>query len=414
MPNGELHEKMVEKIIDLIEELNAEILNSVGENINKIGKLSPTKARQLVQQLIFGEDYNKIVKELSKVTGLGKKEIEKLFIKTAKENQLFAKQFYEAKKVPFIPFEENEILQKQVELFSKTTEEMYSSLIDSGFYVIDGKNVPITKVYNHMLEKSLMAITTGQTNYQEEMRRITKEMALRGIRTRLINGKDTGTMVVDYASGRSRRLDSVVRMHLLGDVRDMSNKLQEDFGKEFGADGVEISAHINPAPDHENAQGHQFKIEEYIKLNNGEEATDYNNDKITLVSDEKGNYRPISTLNCMHYEWHIVLGVSKPRYSKEQLEEINRSNKEGFNYNGKHYTNYEGTQLQRQLETRIRQNKDQQIVARASNDMEEVDLCQRNIRNLTKNYKKLAKISGLPMKKDRLIVSGFTKITINQ
>ena len=405
MPNDKLQEKMIEKIIDLLEELNVEILQSVGESINKIGKLTPTKAHQLVQQLMFGEDYNKIIKKIKQVTGLNKKQIETLFIETAKENQVFAKQFYDAKKVPFVPFEDNKILQKQVQLFNKTTQNFYDKVMKTGFYIIDGQNVPITKAYNHVLEKSLMAITTGQTTYQEEMARITKEMALKGIRTRVIKGKDTGTFIVDYASGRTRRLDSVVRMHLFDELRDMSNKLQEDFGEEFGADGIELSAHINPAIDHEDAQGHQFSRKEFAKLNNGEEATDYNGDKITLDHDENGEYRPISTMNCQHYIFSIVLGVSKPRYSKEELQKINEENKEGFTYEGKHYTNYEGTQLQRQLETRIRQNKDQQIVANARGDIEDAEICQKNIRLLYKKYRELSQISGLPMKKQRLIVN---------
>lgn len=413
MPNEELQEKMVEKVIDLFEELNAEILENVGKSIKKIGKLTPTKAHQLVQQLMYGEDYNKIIRKITKVTGLGKKEIENIFIDAAKKNQKFAKQFYDAKKVSFTPYEKNKILQKEVDAFIKSTEQYYKKITDTGFYIVDGKKVPIKDVYNHMLEKSLMSVSTGQTTYQEEMRRITKEMAAKGIRTRIIEGKDTGTYIVDYASGRTRRLDSVLRMHLLGAMRDMSNKLQEDFGKEFGADGIEISVHINPAIDHENAQGHQFKFKEYSKLNKGLEATDYKGNRITLDHDENGSYRPVSTLNCRHYEWQIVLGVSKPRYSQEQLDEIIRKNKEGFTFEGKHYTNYEGTQLQRQIETKIRNYKDQQIMAKARGDMEDAEKCQKQIKILTRKYNDLHKISGLPTKKDRMVVSGYHPIKVD-
>lgn len=413
MPNEELQEKMVEKVINLFEELNAEILENVGKSIKKIGKLTPTKAHQLVQQLMYGEDYNKIIRKITKVTGLGKKEIENIFIDAAKKNQKFAKQFYDAKKVPFTSYEKNKLLQKEVDAFIKSTEQYYKKITDTGFYIVDGKKVPIKDVYNHMLEKSLMSVSTGQTTYQEEMRRITKEMAAKGIRTRIIEGKDTGTYIVDYASGRTRRLDSVLRMHLLGAMRDMSNKLQEDFGKEFGADGIEISVHINPAIDHENAQGHQFKFKEYEKLNKGLEATDYKGNRITLDHDENGSYRPVSTLNCRHYEWQIVLGVSKPRYSQEQLDEIIRKNKEGFEFEGKHYTNYEGTQLQRQIETKIRNYKDQQIMAKARGDMEDAEKCQKQIKILTRKYNDLHKISGLPTKKDRMVVSGYHPIKVD-
>ena len=54
--------------------------------------------------------------------------------------------------------------------------------------------------------------------------------------------------------------------------------------------------------------------------------------------------RHVGELNCYHYIYSIVLGVSKPLYSKEELETDKRANEEGFEFEGKHYTMYEGTQ----------------------------------------------------------------------
>ena len=110
----------------------------------------------------------------------------------------------------------------------------------------------------------------------------------------------------------------------------------------------------------------------------------------------------------------IVLGVSEPICSKEQLEADKQANMNGFEFEGNHYTNYEGTQLQRQLETKIRQYKDRQIGAKAINDTDEVYHCQEKIRQLTDKYYDLHKVSGLPTKIDRLRVDGYRKININK
>ena len=65
---------------------------------------------------------------------------------------------------------------------------------------------------------------------------------------------------------------------------------------------------------------------------------------------------------------------------------------------------YEGTQLQRQIETKIRQLKDRQIGARSMEDFEEVGKYQRKITQLTQKYNDLCKISGLQPKKTRMQV----------
>ena len=106
----------------------------------------------------------------------------------------------------------------------------------------------------------------------------------------------------------------------------------------------------------------------------------------------------ISEYNCYHYIFSIVLGVSKPQYSDKQLKEIiNNANKK-TTFDGKEYTQYELTQLQRRIESAIRQEKDTQILARASEDNELVLQSQTRITQLTTKYRQLCNVSGLPNK----------------
>ena len=91
--------------------------------------------------------------------------------------------------------------------------------------------------------------------------------------------------------------------------------------------------------------------EEFEKLQTEGMAYDYKNKFINMhMPTKKGmsvNFRPISEYNCYHYTFAIVLGVNNPEYTNEKLQEINDNNKKGFEFEGKHYTNYEvldGTQ----------------------------------------------------------------------
>jgi hypothetical protein len=130
----------------------------------------------------------------------------------------------------------------------------------------------------------------------------------------------------------------------------------------------------------------------------------------SLDHDDNGTYRPISELNCYHYIFSIILGVSEPEYSDKELKDIIKANDEGFEYEGKHYTNYQGEQLQRALERKIREQKDIQILAKASDNKELTGEAQNNITLLTRKYKELSDVSGLPPKMKRLQVANYKRV----
>lgn len=410
MLNEETQEKLAELVVDKIEELNKYIIEEIGKSLLEIGKLTPSKAYQLEQTIKYGASYNKIIKKIKDITKLNEKEIDNIFKELAKKNQQWAKVYYDYRGLDFIPYGQNKALQNQVKAIAKITKDTYRNIMQTSAYSILKGNktyyTPISKIYQDVLDEAVISISQGKETYNQSIRRIMKELASKGLRQ------------VDYSTGYSRRLDSSVRMNVLDGMKQLSNEVQRQFGEEFNADGIEISVHLNPAPDHNKIQGRQFstikpsknKLSEWEKLQNGKKAKDYKGNIYSLDHDDNGTYRPISTMNCYHYIFSIILGVNKPQYSDEQLKQINSKNTKGFDFEGKHYTMYEGTQLQRKIETEIRKQKDIQIGARSINDIEEIEKSQNKIRKLSQKYKKLSDISGLPTKMQRLSVSGYRRI----
>lgn len=380
-------ERLTERLVNRIEELNAYFVEKLGKQITTIGNVMPSQVRELMQTIQYGADIDEIMNKIAEITNLNVNDIYSIFEEVAKQNQSFAKQFYEYKRVKFIPYEQNKALQRQVRAIAKATVEEYINISNTMTYTIynelgEKTFTNLSKTYQKITDRAILNISQGRESFDTVMKKTMKDLTRNGLRT------------VDYASGYSRRLDSSVRMNLMDGVRRLNRELQEQFGEEFGADGVEVSHHINPAPDHDTVDGKQFSKEEYEKVNN-------------LLT------RHVGELNCYHFTYSIILGVSKPLYSKEQLQADKEANKKGFEFEGNHYTNYEGTQLQRQLETKIRQYKDRQIGAKAINDMDEVYHCQEKITQLTQKYNDLSNASGLPTKIDRLRVEGYNKISGN-
>ena len=398
MLSQEVEERLAERLVDRIEEANSSILKKIGEAIKQISTLTPSQAYQIQQILKYGGTYNEIAKELARVSGKNVQDIYKIFEEVAKNNKQFAKQFYKYRGIDYIPYSKDIALQNMVKSLASITADMYRNISNTrgiGFLFRnkDGQMYfkDVQQAYYEIIDRGILAISQGKETFQTEMRKIIKDVG--------------GNGVVIYESGRTRRLDSAVRMNLLDGIRQVSNETAQRFAEEYNADGIEISVHSNPAPDHADIQGRQFSNEEYEKLESGDIATDYKGNKY-----DGSDKRHISEYNCYHKIFPIVLGVSKPEYTDKQLNDIRESNLSGFDFEGKHYTNYEGTQLQRRIETAIRKQKDTQILARASGDTELVEQSQNKIRLLTSKYNDLCKASGLLPKKIRMQISGYRRI----
>lgn len=397
-------ELLIERLTRRVEQANTYFLKSIGSSIKKIRELTPTQAHELVQILKYGGNYDEIVRKIAKYTSLNINEIEDIFFDYAKKDQMFYEKFYKYRKTPFIPFEQNSVLKTQTMALSNIVRnEMYNFARTNVLgYTINGKFLNLRDTYNQLLDEAFLNVGQGKTTFDSAMAKILKDIGGSGIKT------------LNYQSGRSVRLDSAIRMQLKSRLGELHEENQKIIGEEIDFDGWEISVHEFPAPDHQDAQGKQFSIEEYDKLQSGLNAKDYTGKVITLDHDGKNGYRPIHELNCYHYPFTIVLGVSKPQYSEKELKEIIDRNNKGFDFDGKHYNMYEGTQLQRNLERRIREQKDIQILAKASGNEQLIGQTQKNITIYTNKYNQLSKTSGLPTKIERMKVSKYKRKDVSK
>ena len=416
MLSEEVIDKVVERIVQRYENANTAILKKIGETIKKIGTLKPSDALRLQSILKYGGSYEKIAKELSKLTGLTIQDIYKIFEQVSKENLEFAKEFYRYRNKDFIPYKDNFALQQQVESISRATVDEFisnTSMLGYGLQDANGNIIyrGIRETYNRLIDEAIMSIASGKETFQESMYRQLKTLGSGGLKVIYPSTYVDKNGVVKH---HVRRLDSVLRTSIKEGVRELHNANQEIIGEEIDADGIEISVHSNPAIDHEEVQGRQFSNEEYAKLDNGEEAQDYKGNTYTLDHDGKNGYRQISTLNCYHVIFSIVLGVSKPLYSDKELKQIIDDNNKGFEFEGKHYSMYEGQELLRKIELELRKAKDEQILGRSSGIIENIENAQNRITKLTHKYRDVLKASGLHSKLDRAKVTGYKRVAIKE
>ena len=119
------------------------------------------------------------------------------------------------------------------------------------------------------------------------------------------------------------------------------------------------------------------------------------------VRGAEEHIRPIGELHCYHRAFSVVIGVDEPRYTDKQLKEIRTKNNDGFEFEGKHYTLYEGSQLQRRIELELRKTRETKILAISSGEQEAINKYRQRERQLLNKYKELIDISGLPSQLER-------------
>lgn len=404
MLNEELQEKLLSVFDKRFQDYNTKVLEELGNVINQFKDLSPSQAYKLAQQLKYNTTINDLLKELSKISGLSVEDLKKVLERVAKENIDFADVYYKSRGLDTPIYEQNKALQRLVSsVYSITGKEFKNIAKSTGFRLLDNNGKPlfldIDKTYKEVIDRCVVAVSQGKETYQQVMRSTLKQLSSSGVRK------------IEYESGYSKRLDSSIRMNILDSMRQVANESQILFGKEFDSDGIEVSVHEMPAPDHELVQGRQFSNKEFENFQNDRKAIDYTG-MVFEPEFEGHDRRSISEYNCYHYIFSIVLGVSKPQYSEKQLQEIIDNKNKIFEFDGKTYNMYEGTQLQRKIETAIRQEKDTQILAKASEDNDLILQSQTKITQLTTKYKQLCSVSGLLNKlSTRASVSGYRRIS---
>lgn len=363
-----------------IDRVNSDYLQKVGEQIKAIGELNPSSINRLAQMRVYGANVLKIKEALAKALDMSVQEVQQLLERAAREEYASADFLAVERGRNVVPLEYNFSLQQYIQALAAQT---------AGNFLNYSNTTNIDTAYQEVVSDAIDAVSRGVTDYNSAIRSSMRKLGGDGLR-------------VTYASGLTRRLDTAIRMNILDGTKQIAQEAQRQIGEQIGADGVELSAHPYSALDHEPAQGRQFSLEEYQKMQSGITFQDVDGNQYA------GFRRAISQWNCRHFASYIILGVSPRRYTDEQLAQWRESNHKGCEIDGQHYTTYQASQLMRKLETKVRQQKDIANLAKASGDDVLRREAQANIRDLRAKYAEVASKAGLRQRTDKMIVESYS------
>lgn len=392
-----------EAIYTRLNKLNRAYLEQIGKKVKEIGEMSPGDLHKLQRMQTYGED---VETELERIAAKNADEIRSIIEAVAKDTYEAALPAMTAHGIAHIPYEENTALKRYVESITRQTVGEYINLTQhtafcifgadgttKSFFKENSRKIPtsLSDTYTRVIDEAVTAAQMGEIDYQSAMRQTMRALSDCGIRT------------VDYATGYSRRLDTAVRQNVLWGIKQCASGTAEQVGEDFGADGWEISYHSNPRPSHVAMGGRQYAAGSVGKTVNGKYYPPFSgapNAPETLLQD----------YNCLHRKFPILLGISEPAYDEDELAALNARDRQTFEYEGKQYTGYEATQVQRRLETEMRRQKDRANLFAVSGDEDGRRAAQEKLNILSRKYKEFSDAAGLDTHKERTSVSGFHRV----
>lgn len=367
-----VQEALEDRLDALVSGVSARVQLVIADALKRAKKENWTYADSYLR---YNQDVSKINQILTDGAFTANQSIDQLFNEMAELNDQWAAGFYEAKKVTQTPAANNAAMAGILNEAKKQSERFINATFQTtvvGMLDTSGNFSNVRDYYKQSVSKAVTGMLSGSEAYSKAVKGAVSDMVNSGLR-------------VQYASGHTRELYGAARMNVMDTYRQTLSDLRKVQGKEFGADGWEISAHSPCAPDHVDYQGLQFSTKEFEKI-------------------QSSLARPFEMWNCKHIVYPVILGISNRAYSDTDLAEMKYSSEELLSFKGiggedLEMTRYEASQYQRQIEQSLRKAKTEEYLFKeAGQDTSEL---KSAIRQRQAEYKRISADVGLTTRPER-------------
>lgn len=362
------------------------IMSEVVERIKNANEVTPLIDWTLGRLAAIGESKSRIKKIISNALIDTDLQIDKIYERAVRSDYVTNKELYEAAGRDYIPYQENKWLQQVVEAIKEQTKDslrpMENITRTTGFNVKVGKETvftPLSEYLERTLDNAMTEIITGVKTYSQAIDGVIDEMTSSGLRT------------VDYASGRSDRVEVAARRAVMTGVARLTDKVNEKNAAEINTDYWEVEWHMgarNTGSGFMNHQSWQGKV--------------YSSEEMRTVCG-LGEMLGFAGISCYHIRFAFIPGISKRKYTDEWLAEQNRRENTKRTFNRKEYDTYGAIQYQRKLERTIRKLKqDIKLLKKAKADPDDISAVKIRLRVASKTYTDLSKEMDIPQQLERI------------
>ena len=321
-------DRMPDAFVQLWQQVEEQILQDVARRIGKMDKVTPTANWQLWRYQQTEALRNDVVKLLAKYTGKSETAIRKLLLQAATEAMEREDAIYYHYDMEPPPFEESAALNNLLDAGARQTCGTWQNLTATTANTVTG-------AFERTLDAAWLKVSTGAFDYKTAVKQAVDSLA------------DDMPMVT-YPSGHTDSIEVAARRAVLTGVNQTTGRLQVARMDEMGCEFVETTAHGGARPSHAEWQGRRFHRGGAVDYR-GKHYPDFE------AATGYGTGAGLCGWNCRHTFFAVFPELGDPpQWTREQLQELNARNIE---WNGKKYTAYEISQMQRARERNVRRWK---------------------------------------------------------
>lgn len=382
----QLLDALPEELADLFRELENTLLLEICSRLKLKDQFNEVTVQDIRALRSHGIDLKDIKEAIKKTSGIADDKLNKLLDDVIERNQQYYTELIDLAKVTqpetLVDVATIAAIKEQCQRELGNITASMGFLVDAGRTMLDP-----AKAYQWALDNAVTQVQSGAISYNEAIKNAVKQMAESGLKT------------VNYESGHVDRIDVAARRAVMTGVSQLCDKYTQQSAEFLGTSYFEVSAHSgardkpgkSPWSSHKDWQG---------KVYSTKSGDIYPN--IYSVCG-LGAVDGLEGANCRHRRYPWVEGVSQRTYTDEELKHID----DGLDctFDGKHYSAYEATQMQRRLERTIRTQKELKSAYKAAGLDDDARSANIKLHRLNAKYKDFSKAAGLPEQRERTRVA---------
>ena len=381
----ELLDAMPEELAELYRGLEDALLMEICSRLKLRDELNEVTVQDIKALRSHGIDLKEIEKAIRQTTGISEKKLNELIDDVVERNQKYYTEVIDLARVT-----QPDVLvdATTIDAIKRQTWDVFRNITASMGFLVDAGRTMLSpaKAYQWALDAATLKVESGAISYGQAIKEAVRELASSGLR------------VVDYESGHRDHVDVAARRAVMTGVSQLCSKYTEQAAEYLETPYFEVSAHAGardkpgPSPwsSHKNWQGKVYSVRDGDIY-----PTIYKVCGLGAVDGLEG-------ANCRHRRFPWVEGVSERTYTDDQLKHIDDGL--GCTYDGKTYTAYEATQMQRRVEREIRKLKREKAAYKAAGLHEDETAVNIRLRRLNAKYKAFSAEAGLPEQSERMRV----------
>ena len=376
----EILDALPEELAELYRALENTLLDEICSRLVIADQLNEVMVQDIQALRSHGVDLKSIEKAISKTTWISKQKLNSLLNDVVERNQ---KYYTELIDLAHITQPETLVDAATVDAIKQQTHDTFRNLTASMGFLVGNTMLKPARAYQWALDNAEMQIQSGAISYNQAIANAVRQLAENGIK------------VVDYESGHRDSIDVAARRSVMTGVNQICAKYTEQAAEYLDTPYFEVSAHAgardipgkSPWSSHKAWQGRVYSTR--------------SNDIYPSIYDVcgLGAVDGLEGANCRHWRNVWVEGVSERTYTDEQLAHIDDDL--GCTFDGKTYTAYGATQMQRRVERQIIKQKRFVTAYKASGQMNEYRAAKAKLTRLNAKYKAFSEAAKLPLQWER-------------